>query len=127
MLRKLRAASRPKFSGPCIHSQCPQPLSCLHAWRCLQPFYEGEVEMTSGQSDLYFKAIDQALQDEVVNRRSPLSGIGTNNASLRAVSLHRAAGRALPLQGRCLQHFRQPHLGYVREGHPEQRADMRSP
>ena len=50
-------------------------------------------------------------------------GIGTNNASLRAVSLHRAAGRALPLQGRCLQHFRQPHLGHVREGHPEQRAD----
>jgi len=27
------------------------------------------------------------------------------------------------LQGRCLQHFRQPHLGHVREGHPEQRAD----
>jgi hypothetical protein len=53
----------------------------------------------------------------------PLSGTGANNASLRTVSLDRAAGRALPLRGRCLQHFRQPHLGHVREGHPEQRAD----
>ena len=53
----------------------------------------------------------------------PLSGTGANNASLWTVSLHRAAGRALPLRGRCLQHFRQPHLGHVREGHPEQRAD----
>ena len=31
-----------------------------------------------------------------------VTGIGANNASLRAVSLHRAAGRALPLRGRCL-------------------------